>query len=188
MTEDPSASARPAPGAPVTFRWRKWDGAPHWVHESVYLGSDEFGDWIGQRVGWRSARPGRDMVAESPNVTLVPAAGTYACTINAAPSRIRIYIDLAWDVRWSATDADVVEGIDMDLDVVRALDERGLFIDDRDEWEEHLAQYGYPADVIARLEALALDLERRVGAYEPPFDDATADRWLSRLAALAPQD
>ncbi|UGB34723.1 DUF402 domain-containing protein [Microbacterium sp. cx-55] len=186
MTVAPPASDRPAPGTPVTFRWRKWDGAPHWVHESVYLGRDEWGDWIGQQAGWRSARPGRDVVAESPNVTLVPAAGTYACTVNAAPARIRIYIDLAWDVRWSTTDADVIEGIDMDLDVVRALDDRGLYIDDRDEWEDHLAHYGYPAEVIAHLEPLALDLERRVGAHEPPFDDATADRWFARLAALGP--
>lgn len=168
----------------MTFRWRKWDGAPHWVHDSVYLGNDEWGDWVGQQSGWRSVRPGRDLVAEGPNVTLVPAAGTYACTINATHPRVRVYIDLAWDVRWSATDADVIEGIDMDLDVVRALDERGLYIDDRDEWEERLVQYGYPRDVVTHLEGLALDLERRVGAFEAPFDDVTAERWFARLAAL----
>ncbi len=197
MTEDPSASARrpgaappasspvrPAIGAPVTFRWRKWDGAPHWVHECVYLGRDEWGDWVGQRDGWRSVRPGRDVVAEGANVTLVPPSGEYACTINESHPRIRIYIDLAWDVRWSDTAPDEIEGIDMDLDVVRALDERGLYIDDRDEWDEHRVHYGYPAPIVTRLEDLAVDLERRVGAFEAPFDDATAARWLARLAAL----
>ena len=42
------------------FRWRKWDGGPHWVHDCVYLGSDRWGDWFGQLPGWDSTRPGRD--------------------------------------------------------------------------------------------------------------------------------
>ncbi|MEV7692472.1 DUF402 domain-containing protein [Microbacterium sp. NPDC089189] len=183
MIEGPPSAVRPLPGTPVTFRWRKWDGAPHWVHEGVFLGSDEWGDWIGQRDGELSARPGRQIRADGPNVTLVPPSGDYACTVNATHPRIRIYIDLAWDVRWSETERAVIEGIDMDLDVVRALDERGLFIDDRDEWDEHRVRYGYPAPVVTHLESLAVDLERRVGADEAPFDDATAARWLRELAS-----
>lgn len=166
----------------MAFRWRKWDGATHWVHECVYLGRDEHGDWVGQKAGWRSVRPGRDVVAELPNVTLIPPSADFACTVNQAGHRVRIYIDLGWDVRWS--DAGEPTGIDMDLDVVKATDGRGLWIDDRDEWEEHRVRYGYPVEVQRHLESLAEDLERRVGAAEPPFDDATADAWLDRLAAL----
>jgi hypothetical protein len=76
-------------------------------------------------------------------------------------------------------------GIDMDLDVVRVEGARGTWIDDEDEWDEHRVEYGYPADVQRHLEALAADLEQRVRAQVPPFDDATADRWLDRLAELA---
>jgi len=68
---------------------------------------------------------------------------------------------------------------------VRAVDERGLFIDDQDEWDEHRVAYGYPLDIVERLEQLTVDLERRVGAFEAPFDDATGDRWLQRLADLS---
>jgi uncharacterized protein len=149
----------------------------------VYLGSDEWGDWFGQRAGWRSHRPGRDFLADAPNVTLLPPSGEYAMTVNRDhPRGTRIYIDIAWDAGWS--DDGVPVGIDMDLDVVLAYDERGLFIDDRDEWDEHRVHYGYPLDVVERLEALAVDLEARVGRREPPFDDATPDAWLDRLAAL----
>ena len=38
---------RPAPGTPLVFRWRKWDGSPHWEHDCVFLGSDAHGDWVG---------------------------------------------------------------------------------------------------------------------------------------------
>ncbi len=47
-----------------------------------------------------------------------------------------------------------------------------IYIDDRDEWDEHRVAYGYPLDIVEHLEALALDLERRVTAREAPFDDA----------------
>jgi uncharacterized protein len=171
---------RPAPGARILFRWRKWDGGPHWEHECVYLGSDEWGDWVGQQAGWRSARPGRELAAPSPNVTLIPPSGDYALTVNEPPASYRVYIDLAWDVHWQDGEPG---GIDMDLDVVRAADGR-LWIDDRDEWDEHRVQYGYPLDIVEELETLAIDLERRVGASEVPFDDATARRWLDRLAGL----
>ncbi|MBO0980402.1 hypothetical protein [Microbacterium sp. SD291] len=193
------SDARPAPGTEMIFQWRKWDGSPHWRNECVYLGADEWGDWIGQPVGWHSARPGAQFTASAPNVTLVPAvdrtahrtrdvfeqgATDYALTVNRNhPKRMRVYIDLGWDVRWS-DDPLVVTGIDMDLDVIRIDGDRGTWVDDRDEWEEHSAQFGYPADVMARLEALALDLEERVRAKTAPFDDATADVWLDRLIAL----
>ncbi|WP_164234391.1 hypothetical protein [Microbacterium hydrocarbonoxydans] len=179
------SDARPAPGTEMIFQWRKWDGSPHWRHECVYLGADEWGDWVGQPVGWHSARPGREFRTGNPNVTLVPAGREdYALTVNRDhPKQMRVYIDLGWDVRWS-DDPLLAVGIDMDLDVVRVEGERGTWVDDRDEWEEHSAQFGYPADVMERLEGLALDLEERVRAQHPPFDDAVADRWLDRLAAL----
>ena len=193
------SDARPAPGTEMIFQWRKWDGSPHWRHECVYLGADKWGDWVGQPVGWHSARPGREFTAEAPNVTLLPAvdhigqrykvtlippAGDFALTVNRDhPKGMRVYIDLGWDVRWS-DDPLLATGIDMDLDVVRVEGERGTWVDDRDEWEEHSAYFGYPADVMTHLEGLALDLEERVRAQVAPFDDATADVWLDRLEAL----
>lgn len=176
---------RPAPGTRLLFRWRKWDGSPHWEHDCVYLGSDEWGDWFGQRSGWMSSRPGREFPADGDNVTLVPPSGDYALTVNTSSHRVRIYIDVAWDLRW---DAGEPTGIDMDLDVVKAVDGRGVFIDDEDEWAEHRVQYGYPLDIVTKLEALAVYLERRVAASVAPFDDATPDAWLRRLAQLAPGD
>jgi len=183
VTHDVPAAAsdpRPSPGTRTVFRWRKWDGSPHWLHDCVYLGHDEWGDWFGQLPGWSSARPGLEYDVQYPSVTLMPPSGDFAYTRNAAPHRTRIYIDIAWDLRW---DAGAPTGIDMDLDVVRRTD-RGVWIDDRDEWDEHRVQYGYPLDIVERLEALAVDLEVRVRAGAAPFDEATGDAWLARLGEL----
>lgn len=164
---------------------RKWDGSPHWSNHVVYLGADGWGDWVGQPIGWRSHRPGTDFIAESPNVTLVPRDHTdFALTVHRGhPRDLRVYIDLAWDVRWR-DDLLPSTAIDMDLDVVRRLNEQGTYVDDRDEWAEHSIRYGYPAEVIDHLEGRALELERQVRAQLAPFDDATADPWLDRLIAL----
>lgn len=174
---------RPAPGTRLQFRWRKWDGSPHWEQDSIYLGTDEWGDWFGQQIGWRSVRPGREFVCREPNVTLVPPTGDWAFTHNAHPHPVAVYIDLAWDIRFD--DEGRPGGIDMDLDVVRRTDGRGTWIDDRDEWDEHRVRFGYPADVVAHLEATAVDLERRVLVGEAPFSDAVTGPWLRRLAAFA---
>jgi protein associated with RNAse G/E len=173
----------PAVGSPLAFRWRKWDGSRHWEHECVYLGSDEWGDWVGQPVGSRSFRPGRDMTLRSPSVMMLPAGREdYVLTFNGAPELTRVYIDIAWAVQWPAD--GLPTAIDMDLDVVRRLDERGVYIDDEDEWDEHRVLYGYPSHVVRELEATTRDLAARVRALAPPFDEATADRWLGALARL----
>jgi hypothetical protein len=179
---------RPAPGTPLVFRWRKWDGAPHWEHECVYLGSDVHGDWVGQRDGWRSARPGVDTVSDGDNVTLIPPSGEYAATLNATHPRIAIYIDVRGICdgmprrtppasraprasTWISTSCVPATG-------------RGIWIDDRDEWDEHRVQYGYPLDIVERLERVALELEVEVRAERALYDQATAARWLAVLAAL----
>ncbi|KAM9862198.1 hypothetical protein ACI1US_01949 [Leucobacter sp. BZR 635] len=196
----------------MVFQWRKWDGSPHWRHDCVYLGADEWGDWVGQTVGWASVRPGRAFTVTGPSVTLIPALGAgdsagagaaagadaalaglegaglrhadFTLTVNRShPKGMRVYIDLGWDIRWDE-DPLLVTGIDMDLDVVRVEGARGTWVDDRDEWAEHAAEFGYPAEVMERLEGLALELEARVREQSPPFDDATADAWLDRLEAL----
>ena len=178
------SDARPAAGAEMIFQWRKWEGSPHWRHECVYLGADRWGDWVGQPAGWHSARPEAEFHAATPNVTLVPPTADFALTVNRRhPRGMRVYIDLGWDVRWT-DDPLLATGIDMDLDVVRVEGERGTWVDDRDEWAEHSARYGYPGTVMRHLEELAPDLETRVRERTAPFDDATADPWLDRLEAL----
>ncbi|WOF23622.1 DUF402 domain-containing protein [Microbacterium betulae] len=175
---------RPAVGTRLLFRWRKWDGTPHWVHECVYLGSDRWGDWFGQLPGWRSARPGREVALDAACVELLPSGSqAWVLTRNAAPSKTRVYIDVAWDARW---DGPEPTAIDMDLDVVHRLDEAGVYVDDRDEWDEHRTAYGYPADVQERLERITADLERDVRADAAPFDDETSRRWFGVLHGLAP--
>lgn len=51
------------------------------------------------------------------------------------------YVDMTSRPAW---DGPTVRAVDLDLDVIEALD-RTVFVDDEDEFEEHRVAYGYPA-------------------------------------------
>lgn len=174
-------TALPDPGTPITHRWRKWDGAPHWEHDCLFLGADEHGAWLGQDVGFRSERPGRLVAVPHRTVTLIPHDTRHAVTLLADPEAFEVYIDVAWDVEWAD---DGPTGIDMDLDVIRLRADGITFIDDEDEWEEHRVQLDYPAAIVADLEAHAAALANAVRDRRAPYDAATAERWFAVLDAL----
>lgn len=174
------------PGTAVPVRWTKWPGTQHWEHECVWLGSDEHGDWLGQRVGARSWRPGRDFRAQTSNVVLVPAGGDWAATFYGPghASGMEVYIDLGRSVGWAESGPATVVGVDMDLDVVRDT-VRGTWVDDEDELEEHAALWGYPPEVVEHLASVARDLRDQVDARHAPFDEPTGAGWLAVLAGIA---
>ncbi|ACZ30035.1 hypothetical protein Xcel_1004 [Xylanimonas cellulosilytica DSM 15894] len=195
MPADLAPTAPPIPsGAVVQVRYTKYDGAPHWAFDGPFLGTDAFGAWVGAPAGTRWSRPGWTFDAESAAVVLFPAAG-WTGTYNAThPEGQRLYLDLTTRPVWGAVDGTwQVTMADLDLDVITRADGT-IWIDDEDEFAEHRVSYGYPADLVATVEADALDLLRRAGAGDRPFDGmrrpyapaqpATADRWLELLARV----
>lgn len=173
---------RPHIGQSVTLRWRKWDGTPHWEHDCVYLGSDEWGDWIGQHRGARTERPGHVDTDYGPVVVLIAPTGDHAATFYTPQSHddFGVYVDIAWDLHWDDTD---VTGIDMDLDVIRLRDGSRTWIDDEDEWREHRVRMGYPPHIVTQLETTAQRIRAAVAEASAPYDTHTASRWMDALAA-----
>ena len=164
----------------VDFRFRKWDGSPHWVHPSLVLGEDDCGLWVGQRHGWVSRRPGAEFSPERASVTVLPP-GDPAWVATFFPpirERVEVYVDIVAEL-----DAVALTAIDMDLDVVR----RGtrVWIDDEDEFEEHRIQMRYPEELVARCRAAAAEVVELITAQAPPFD-GRSDNWLARLEASSP--
>lgn len=177
----------PPVGADVILQFRKYDGSTHWRHETVYLGEDEWGWWVGQDAGWSSRRPGVVHHPQTRVISLVTKGGTEVFTFHMPPHDTAIYIDIAWDVQWVSPNE--IRGIDMDLDVVERTDERGIYIDDEDEWEEHAVLYAYPREIMALLPQRAAELESVVREHQAPCDEATRTRWFGVLdGVLAERD
>ncbi|GAB3161548.1 hypothetical protein GCM10027059_12000 [Myceligenerans halotolerans] len=192
------------PGEPVRARYTKWDGSPHWQFDAVYLGTDEHGTWIGYPAGTLFARPGLEYRARTRGVGYFPDAGwtpAFYPGDQEHPYGTRVYTDLTTVPEWrgvpgngdgggrgAAPRAWEVTMVDLDLDVIGFhadhVDPRGrgrAFIDDQDEFAEHQVRYGYPAELVARVDADARALLAAVLDSQAPFDDVVPERWFAVL-------
>ncbi|WP_458778817.1 DUF402 domain-containing protein [Arthrobacter sp. D3-16] len=183
--DQPGPSREPRhlePGQLVVARNRKWNGKAHWVVPGRYLGEDRHGWWIFQGTNEFCSRPGAAFYTRSDAVLLVPREGDWVATFydDAHPGGVRIYIDLAVAHEWHRIRPGVTEFhvIDMDLDVVRTAG-RGVFIDDEDEFAEHLVSMDYPAALVEALEAGADQLYQAVKAQQAPFDGTDVE-WFTK--------
>jgi len=171
-------------GDPVRIEMEKWGDRPHWRIPARWLGSDEYGDWLGIPAGTRMVRPGRDVLSQADQVGLVPTLDlpdherAWLATFHAAGADTWVYVDMTTPPRW---DGPVVRAVDLDLDVIR-MQNGWVLVDDEDEFAEHQVTLGYPAEVIAGAEASCAEVLAMMTAGEPPFD-GSALRWIARLQA-----
>lgn len=175
------AVAHLQPGHSVRVEFTKWGGHPHSAFDGSYLGADEHGEWLGHAAGTVMTRPGRLLTADLAWVTLVPRRdAAHVVTFNAPGHSIEVYVDITTPPEWDRT---VLRAVDLDLDVIRVRDERGVFLDDEDEFEAHQLAYGYPPEVITLAEESAERVLADVRARRPPYDE-TGERWLDALTTL----
>lgn len=179
-----------APGDPIRVELTKWGDRPHWEFDGVWLGSDEYGEWLGFPAGTHNSRPGYSYDSEVASVTLVPRDGHWMATFHEPGIWCDLYIDISTPATW---DGKVLRTVDLDLDVIRMssvspersrppglVAELGeVFIDDEDEFLEHQVSFGYPADVIAAARASADELVSLVTGKQPPYDGKAHAAWLA---------
>jgi hypothetical protein len=168
-------------GDKVRLAMTKWGGTPHWEMDGVYLGRDEAGDWIGFPAGTHMSRPGMEVTSKNDQVGLVPASGTavgqaWLATFHGPGGIVWTYVDMTTVPEWHGR---TVRAVDLDLDVIEALD-RSVYVDDQDEFDEHRVELGYPREIVD-LALATRDLVRTaVSAKLPPFDGRAAP-WLDAL-------
>jgi uncharacterized protein len=162
----------------------KWGGQAHWEFDTLRLGSDEHGTWLGADAGTRCTRPGADFCSEQPFVVLVPDAGGFLPTFygpggTSAQGTVDVYVDITTDPTW---DIGAVRMVDLDLDVVRGRTGR-TWVDDEDEFADHRVRLGYPADVVRRAVATCAEVLEAVTSRRSPYDGIVSERWLATLQA-----
>ena len=166
----------------------KWGEQPHWEFDCRYLGEDDHGVWVGAHPGAFLSRPGLEVTTAHAFVCLVPrpdagGGAGWIATFNGVGHHLATYVDMASVPTWD-DDLTHVRAVDLDLDVVRPADGRPVYVDDEDEFAEHRVAYGYPSEVVSLAEESAAWVFAEVVAGRAPFDDATPERWLRRLADL----
>ncbi len=175
-----------AVGELVQVRFTKWGGGRHWSAAGVvHLGEDEHGLWLGALPGTRWTRPGGEFATVGRQVMLVPPADRWFVATFFEPVaglRWRLYVDITTPVE--ATGA-VLTCVDLDLDVVHGFD--GVVgVEDEDEFADHQAALGYPADVVDRAAAECERVVREMARGDASFAEATVAPWRDRFADLGP--
>ncbi|QIG41579.1 DUF402 domain-containing protein [Nocardioides anomalus] len=174
----------PQRGDAVRVAMTKWGDQPHWEMDAVYLGATHAGDWIGFPEGTHMSRPGREFTTTNHQVGLVPAAGTavgqaWLATFHGPGGDVWTYVDMTTVPRW---DGRIVRAVDLDLDVVEALD-HSVYVDDQDEFDEHRVEWDYPREVVDLAMATRDLVRTAVTNRMPPFD-GSHEPWLELLRTL----
>jgi len=173
-----------APGDPVRVQLLKWDGAPHWGADVVWLGEDVHGWWAGWPEGTRWARPGADFSSLGVQVALFSRELGFAATfyepVPASVNEFRVYADVTTVPVWAD---GALSCVDLDLDVIERFD-GAVFVDDEDEFAAHSVRYGYPSEVVSWAQAACdqLVVDLRSGAAH--FAEPLAARWRERFLEL----
>ena len=118
-------------------------------------------------------------------VELVPSAGTavgqaWLATFHGPGGSVWTYVDMTTVPVW---DGRTVRAVDLDLDVIEALD-RSVYVDDQDEFDEHRVELGYPREIVDLAMASRDIVLTSVRDRHAPFDGSAAP-WLEVLHQLA---
>jgi protein associated with RNAse G/E len=172
----------PTVGSTVWIERRKWKDDPHYGAEGILLGEDEHGHWVGARPGSRVYKgTGPHRVGSHRIVWCVPRDGWFLSHHLVGHPELDIYIDIAAPAAWSLRGAKLV---DLDLDVLVWNDGRAVELVDEDEFELHRRELAYPDDLVRAARAAASHILEQATAGAPPFDGATAARWIEANDAI----
>ena len=167
----------------------KWGDRPHWEFDTVFLGRDAHGDWLGIAAGTTLARPGATYVAPTRQVVLVPPPGPDAergwlAAFHDIGGPVHAYVDIATPPVWNAA---TVRTVDLDLDVLLGVDRPGCrgraWVDDEDEFADHRIRYGYPDEIAEAALASCARVHALMAGGHAPYD-GSATAWLARLGDL----
>ena len=170
------------PGDVVRLEMTKWRDQPHWQMGAVFLGRDDAGTWLGFPTGTHMARPGMEVTTSNDQVCLVPAASAmghaWLATFHGPGGSVWTYVDMTTVPEWHGR---TVRAVDLDLDVVKGLDEVA-YVDDQDEFDEHRVELGYPREIVDLALATRDLVLIAVRDQLWPFDGHSG-RWLEALRA-----
>ena len=161
----------------MEYASEKWGAQPHYRGEVRFLGEDQHGRWWWGPKGRTIFRGDAELFVTKEDVLfLVPPGAWWNVAWWVGHAEVELYVNIGTPM---VDEPDRMVSTDLDLDVIRKVDGT-VEVVDRDEWEEHQVRYGYPLDVIERVEAVTEEVRALVEQGAPPFDAATSAHWIER--------
>ena len=160
----------------VRIRSRKWDGGAHRDNEADLLGDDRYGRWLWMPDGTPVDGPGGVWSARA-GLRLFPVGGPWwsAFFVPATPDRPQqLYVDVTTP---AVVEPGLITFVDLDLDV-EILGDAAPAVLDRDEFDEHRRQWGYPESVVDEATSTAAAMLAVMAELAEPFGSVWR-RWLA---------
>lgn len=101
-------------------------------------------------------------------------------TFNSEGRLVRTYCNIALPPEFGD---GALEWVDLDLDVILHPGSDPL-LEDEDEFAEHQIRYGYPPDLVQRVESTARDLLARAHRGDPPFLNLSLEQVIQYYGAV----
>jgi protein associated with RNAse G/E len=162
----------------VTVQFLKNPDHLHWGFEAMWLGEDQWGDWIAVPKGtvrWKGAESVRPTGEAA--VFCAPRDEWWHLHYNGATTQFSHFVDIVTPPVW--VDDNRYEMIDLDLDIIVQQDGT-VAIDDEDEFEVHQVEFGYTPEMIRRAGEETARIVEELEARREPFFDVAAS-WLAKV-------
>lgn len=158
----------------------KWGGGPHYAGLVYVLGDDRHGTWLWGPAGRTVSRGGVPVFrSEQDLIAVAPTGEWWMATWWVGHPEVELYVNINTPVERSAA---AIRYVDLDLDVVRLVD-GACDIVDRDEFELHQVDLGYPPEITSAAATAADEVLSAVASGAPPFDGSAARRWTDAARA-----
>jgi uncharacterized protein len=159
----------------------KYDGRPHRQVQSIRLGEDEHGLWVGSVPGGLGRRgDGRWVAIDHHRVRLFPRNAWWSALFNDEPHETEVYCDITTPAEISD---NTVTTVDLDLDIRRMRDGTVQVVDE-EEFAVHRVKYNYPDRVVDAARSTCAWVAANITTAEP-FRSAYR-HYLDRVRDLTP--
>lgn len=154
----------------------KWPKRPTNLAMAQLLGEDDFGRWLGVKTGapWWSADRSHSGIFVQSLVKLVPNDTFWTACFH--PTDPVVDVDIVLPVRW---ESDVLEGVDLELDILRNADGR-VWVRDQDKFEQMRTTWTMPDEIVAQAVATCEQIRDLVKRNVEPFGEV-GRTWLDRF-------
>lgn len=164
----------------MEYLTKKWGGAAHKRGALQYLGRDHHGSWLWGAAGRRvEMGESSSFVTEQDAVFLIPENAWWTCSWWLGHPEVELYVDICTPAQWE--DGRITHH-DLDLDVIRFLDGH-VELDDRDEFDAHRVEYGYPQEIVDGANSAADEIFDMISCNASPFDGIAAKDWAKEARA-----
>lgn len=164
---------------PVTVQFLKYPDHRHWGFDTLWLGEDEWGAWMGVPAGascWKGDEAHRPTGGNA--VFCAPRGQWWHLHYNGDNHhQYSHFVDIVTPPVWISENR--YEMVDLDLDV--AVHHDGTIeIQDEDEFEIHQVSYGYTEEMIRRATEETARIVELISTGDEPFFGVAAG-WLELL-------